>query len=269
MPNVVRLAILMLMAVSAAALPTAKVEANIKKDRSSVCDLQSCIDAEKQIIDLQQRLALVNHKTIDFADRDYFQEANEKLRTAPNETHSVVFLGDSITGFWGSTPAGFFPGKHYINRGVAGQTTSQMLLRFQQDVISIHPRVVVILGGINDLASGGDLDKTANLIESNITSMSQIAKFSHVTVILASLTPLGPKWSEDIRKAVVALNLWMKTFALMNGCIYLDYFSGLVDPKGAYRSDLTGDGLHPNDAGYRVMAAHADAALREALRTSN
>jgi lysophospholipase L1-like esterase len=212
----------------------------------------------------------------DFGRLARYAEANAAL-TASSEEVPAVFFGDSITDNWSKAGfGGFFPGKRYVNRGIGSQTTSQMLLRFQPDVLALKPRAVVILAGTNDIA-GNSGPVTPATIEQNLASMAELAEHHHVRVVLASLLPV----SDDKRDAkdlpiartkdrplatLRALNTWMQEYAHANGHVYLDYFRALADDKGTFKPELTDDGLHPNAAGYALMRPLAEAALAEALK---
>jgi lysophospholipase L1-like esterase len=198
-----------------------------------------------------------------------YRTANEGL-PSPNSTEQrVVFFGDSITDAWGrSEQTGvFFPGKPYENRGIGGQTTPQMLVRFQQDVIRLHPAAVVILAGTNDIA--GNTGPTTNqMIEDNFTSMVDIAKQSGIKVVLASITPAyAYPWKPGIQpvERIRALNKWLQDFCAGNGCVYLDYYNSMADANGAMLPGLSSDGVHPTAKGYAVMAPLAEAAIAQAL----
>jgi lysophospholipase L1-like esterase len=204
----------------------------------------------------------------DWPDLARYRAADQKLAAAPAKDR-VVFLGDSITDGWGRRQGNvFFPGEPYVNRGISGQTTPQMLIRFQQDVVSLKPVVVVILAGTNDIA--GNTGPTTNeQIEDNFKSMIAIAKQNHIKVVLASLTPaLAYPWRPGVHpvKRILALNAWIKQEAADQGLVYLDYFSAMADRQDGMKPELTVDGVHPNAAGYRVMAPLAEHAIREALK---
>jgi lysophospholipase L1-like esterase len=197
-----------------------------------------------------------------------FASANARLPApAPGEDR-VVFMGNSIFEVWTRHFPTAFPGKPYINRAIGGQTTPQMLVRFRQDVIALKPKVVVILAGTNDIA-GNTGPATLEMIENNLASMSELAKANGIRVVLASVLPVYRyAWRPSIRQpaqTVVALNRWMRDYARRNGHVYLDYHAAMADERLGMRGDLSGDGVHPNDAGYRVMAPLTEAAIREAL----
>ncbi|HEY8166486.1 MAG TPA: SGNH/GDSL hydrolase family protein [Gemmatimonadaceae bacterium] len=196
-----------------------------------------------------------------------FAEANTKLGAPARGEDRVVFMGNSITEGWKPPLETMFPGKPYINRGIGGQTTPQMLVRFRQDVIALKPKVVVILAGTNDIA-GNTGPSTVEMIENNLASMAELAKAHGIRVVLASVLPVySYTWRPSVQPipAIAALNDWMKDYARRNGMVYLDYFSAMVDERRGLRNDLTYDGVHPNEAGYRVMAPLTVSAIRKAL----
>jgi acyl-CoA thioesterase-1 len=161
-----------------------------------------------------------------------------------------------------------FPGKAYVGRGVSGQTTPQMLVRFRQDVIGLKPAVVVILAGTNDIA-GNTGPSTQAMIQDNLVSMVELARANDIRVVLSSVLPASEyRWRPglDPGPKIVALNAWMRTYAAERGVVYLDYHSAMADEQLGLGPDLSPDGVHPNEAGYRVMAPLADAAIRTALQ---
>lgn len=189
----------------------------------------------------------------------------------PSAPPRAVFIGDSITESWTPLFGDLFPGKSYVGRGVSGQTTAQILTRFQRDVVALRPRVVVILAGTNDIAENGG-PVTLEMIEDNIASMTDIARAHHVRVVLSSVLPvLDYPWRKGLQPApkIRALNAWLKSYASHNGAVYLDYYSAVVDSAGGFRADLTRDGVHPNLAGYQVMAPLAEKAIAAALRSTS
>ena len=182
----------------------------------------------------------------------------------------VVFYGDSITDFWGrgQDTGTFFPGKGYINRGISGQTTPQMLVRFEQDVVHLQPAVVVILAGTNDIA-GNTGPSTPQMIEDNYTAMTKIAQGSGIKVVLASITPAYRyAWKPSIQpvEEIRELNGWIRSFCATGACTYLDYYSAMSDAKGAMLPGYSKDGVHPTAKGYAVMAPLAEAAIATALK---
>lgn len=187
---------------------------------------------------------------------------------APGEQR-VVFMGDSITDGWGRQHGKFFPGKPYINRGISGQTTPQMLIRFRPDVIALKPKAVVILAGTNDIA-GNTGPMTLEDIEGNLQSMAELAKANGIRVILSSVLAtsdyIRPQTERRPNEKIRQLNDWMKAYAAKNGHVYLDYYTPTLDESGVLKKDLTYDGLHPNAAGYEVMGPLAEKAIAQALR---
>lgn len=207
--------------------------------------------------------------TDDFGELARYRDADAALGPPAADENRVVFLGDSITDYW--KLADYFPGKPYLNRGIDGQSTPQMLVRFRQDVIDLHPRVLVVLAGTNDIA--GVTGPTRNEdIEANYASIAELARAHHIRVVFSSLLP-AHNYTEDAkesftlrpRERIVALNAWLKSYCARNGLVYLDYFSALLDDKGMLSRDLSDDGLHPNPAGYKIMAPLADKAIAKAI----
>jgi lysophospholipase L1-like esterase len=218
---------------------------------------------------LQTELAR-DHKILqDWPNLGRYHDDNARLNPPALSEVRVVFMGDSITDGWGRAQnSKFFPGKPYVNRGISGQTTPQMLIRFRPDVIALQPKVVVILAGTNDIA-GNTGPETLDFIEGNLTSMAELAKANGIRVVLASVMPvcdyIKPQTSQRPPEKILALNAWIKDYCARNGCTYLDYYSAMVDPHGMFKQELTYDGLHPNAAGYEVMAPLAQEAIDQAL----
>ena len=216
----------------------------------------------------QYRASRISIYTDDFGQLARYREADRALAPATGEKR-VVFLGDSITEYW-KLP-NYFPGKPYINRGVDGQTTPEMLVRFRQDVIHLHPKVVVILAGTNDIA--GVTGPTFNEdIEANYASMAELARAHRIRMVFASVLPVhnythdaGESFALRPRARILALNKWLKDYCAKNRLVYLDYFSALVDERGMLQRALADDGLHPTDAGYRIMASLVEKAIQKAL----
>jgi len=210
----------------------------------------------------------------DWANLARYREANASLPKPATGDARVVFLGDSITDGWQQPRyGGFFPGKPYVDRGISGQTTPQMLLRFRPDVIALAPRAVVILAGINDIA-GNTGPTTDEEIEGHLASICELAKANGIKVVLASLLPVSeyhvapkgvPQTTTRPMSRVRAVNDWLKAYAQANGHVYLDYFSAMVDGKGLLREELSEDDLHPNPKGYAIMGPLAEAAIARAL----
>ena len=207
--------------------------------------------------------------TEDWPNLARYAADNAALPALGSDEKRVVFFGDSITDAWGRSPTAgvFFPGKPYVNRGISGQTTPQMLVRFQQDVIHLHPAAVVILAGTNDIA-GNTGPTTQQMVEDNFSSMAAIARQNGVKVILASITPAyAYPWKPEIHPVdrIVELNRWLKEFCASNGYVYLDYYSAMADTKGAMLPGLAVDGVHPTAKGYAVMGPLAEQAIAQAL----
>src|SRR5688572_3210163 len=204
---------------------------------------------------------------VDWPGLQRYREANASLAApAPNESR-VVFYGNSITEGWARHFAEMFPGKPYIGRGISGQTTPQLLVRFRQDVVALRPRAVVVLAGTNDIA-GNTGPSTLEMIQDNLASMAEIAKANGIKVILSSVLPVYDyRWRPGLEPApkIVALNRWMADYARRNGLVYLDYHSAMSDERQGMKADLSYDGVHPNEAGYRVMAPLAERAIGAAL----
>jgi acyl-CoA thioesterase I len=207
--------------------------------------------------------------TDDYGQLSRYRDANAKLPPSAGDESRVVFFGDSITDGWPIDE--YFPGKPYINRGIGGQTTPQMLVRFRQDVIDLHPKVVVILAGTNDIA-GNTGPMRLEDIEADYASLSELARASHIRVVFSSVLPVHSytERSKDFfaqrpPEKILALNRWLKAYCEAHGSTYLDYFSAMVDDKGYMKKDLADDGLHPNAAGHKIMAPLAEAAIAKAL----
>ena len=198
-----------------------------------------------------------------------YRADNEKLAAPAAGEKRVVFMGDSITDAWGRRGGTFFPGKPYVNRGISGQTTPQMLIRFRPDVIALKPAVVVILAGTNDIA-GNTGPMTLEMIEDNIISMVQLAKANGIKVVLSSVMPVcdyhRPQMARRPPEKIIALNQWIAEYAAKQGAVYLDYYSAMLDDAKLLRKEITGDGLHPNDAGYAIMEPLAQVAIDKALK---
>jgi len=203
----------------------------------------------------------------DWPNLGRYADNDAKLKPAAKGERRVVFLGDSITDSWELSH--YFPHKPYVNRGISGQTTPQMLVRFRPDVIDLQPKAVLILAGTNDLA-GNTGPMTLEMIENNLASMSDLARSHSIALVFASLLPVsdyGPdkQTMHRLPEKIRQLNAWIQRYCQKHGLIYLDYYSHLLDKNGMLRGDLSQDGLHPNAAGYKIMAPLADAAIRKAL----
>jgi lysophospholipase L1-like esterase len=205
----------------------------------------------------------------DWANLAHYRDANDSLGAPAHGEKRAVFMGNSITASWQPFFATMFPGKPYIGRGISGQTTPQMLVRFRADVVALRPRVVVILAGTNDIA-GNTGPSTLEMIEDNLASMAELARANGITVVLSSVLPVYDyPWKPGLEPAqkIVTLNAWIKAYANAHGAVYLDYYHAVVDARGGMRPDLASDGVHPTEAGYRLMAPLAERAIERALRS--
>jgi lysophospholipase L1-like esterase len=225
------------------------------------------VQAEQPLNDYQ-RSQMANWAR-DFAELHRYRTANQELGAPVSGEHRIIFYGDSITDKWSLSQ--YFPGRNYINRGISGQTTSQMLLRFRQDVIDLDPQIVVILAGTNDIA-GNTGPISIEDIEGNITSMAELARAHDIALVLSSVTPVNnytpasQRFFADRPPAeILRLNEWMKAYCANTNCYYLDYFDSMVDGSGLLRRGLSEDGLHPNDAGYKIMAPLAQSAIDKTM----
>ena len=202
----------------------------------------------------------------DWAQLARYRDENRRLPPPGAARPRVVFLGDSITESWSLADLGLDQ-LEVLNRGIGGQTTPQMLVRFRQDVVELKPAVVHILAGTNDLA-GNTGPTTLEAIENNLSSMVEIAAANHIAVVLASVLPtVDYPWRRGLEPAgkIAALNDWMRAYARQHKLVYADYDSAVVDARGGFKSALADDGVHPNRAGYAAMGPIARAAIREAL----
>ncbi len=203
----------------------------------------------------------------DWPKLNKYQKDNAELRPLESGQKRTVFMGDSITEFWSVSSPDFFVGKPYVNRGISGQTTPQMLIRFRADVIALKPSVVVLLAGINDIAENTG-PSTLEMIMNNITSMSELAKANHIKVILCSVLPAFDfPWRKELAPAekIVALNTMIKQYANANKILYLDYYSAMVDERKGLKAEYSNDGVHPNKAGYEVMNPLVEKAIAKVL----
>ncbi len=200
-----------------------------------------------------------------------YKDENAKLSVPTANENRVVFMGNSITDGWINLDSAYFSAHPYIDRGISGQTTPQMLIRFKQDVIDLKPKVVVILAGTNDIA-GNTGPSTLEMIEDNLSSMAMLAKAADIAVVLSSVLPAYDyPWRPGLQPAekIITLNKWIKDYALKNDCFYLDYFSSMVDDRKGMKAGYSQDGVHPNLAGYKVMEALAEKTIAIALQKSN
>lgn len=228
--------------------------------------------------DIKAQAARSDARLKDWPQLARYREANTTITVPAKNQDRVVFMGDSITDGWQNPKyGGFFPGKPYIDRGIGGQTTPQMLIRFRPDVIALQPKVVVILAGTNDIA-GNTGPMALAAIEDNLTSMFDLAHANGIRVVIASLLPISDYEKNKDGQAIiqskqrppeqiVSLNAWMQKYAAAHGGIYLDYYSAMADEKGFLKEELSEDGLHPNQKGYDVMAPLAEQAVAMALKS--
>jgi lysophospholipase L1-like esterase len=211
------------------------------------------------------RLWNLHMLTRDFGQLCRYAAADRDLLAARQPVR-VVFMGDSITDNWINLSKGFWA-EGRVDRGISGQTTPQMLVRFRQDVLDLHPQAVHIMAGTNDVA-GNTGAATIGTVEGNIASMAEMARAHGIKVILASILPAGAfPWSPAIKPVpqIAALNAWLRSYARANGFTYVDYFAALADPQGAMKPGLSSDGVHPTAQGYAVMEPIAKAAVAKAL----
>jgi len=196
-----------------------------------------------------------------------YKEDNLKLGLPNPDENRIVFMGNSITEGWKETDPNFFKNKPYIDRGISGQTTPQMLVRFRADVVNLKPKVVVILAGTNDIA-GNTGPSTLEMIEDNIASMIEIANANNIKTVLCSVLPVYDyPWSPGLKPAqkIVELNVWIKTYADKNNIAYADFFTPMADEKDGLKKEYSEDGVHPNLNGYKIMNPIVEAAILQAL----
>ena len=209
-----------------------------------------------------------NIKAQDWANLNKYQTQNASLPIPTAEQKRIVFMGDSITEFWGVIDPECFSGKPYINRGISGQTTPQMLIRFRADVIALRPTAVVILAGINDIA-GNTGSSSIEMIRDNIFSMVELAKVNHIKVILCSVLPAYDfpwKPNQEPIKKIKALNEILKNYAAANNIVYVDYYSAMVDKRLGLNIEYSNDGVHPNKTGYQIMQPIIEKAIGQVLK---
>jgi lysophospholipase L1-like esterase len=215
----------------------------------------------------QQQNERMHRQLQDWAELSRYHDDDVRVGPAHGQTR-VAFLGDSITDGWHLDQ--YFPGKPYVNRGISGQTTPQMLVRMRPDVIDLEPQVMLVLAGTNDL-SGNTGPETTQQIEENYASIAELARAHNIFVIFASVLPVsdyGPHPMTQGRppEKILELNNWLKQYTAQHGLMYLDYFSHMVDEHGFLRKELSEDGLHPNAAGYKIMAPLAEQAIEQAQK---
>ncbi|MDA3870892.1 MAG: SGNH/GDSL hydrolase family protein [Candidatus Marinimicrobia bacterium] len=207
--------------------------------------------------------ASFTQENVDWANLNRYKNENLELKRISNNSNRVIFMGNSITEVWIKNSPEFFKSNSYIGRGISGQTTAQMLIRFRADVVNLNPKVVVLLCGTNDIAGNQGLS-TLEMIEDNIVSMTEIAKSNNIKVILCSVLPVYDyPWKKGIEPAykIIKLNNWLKKHSLKNDIYYLDYFSSFVDKKNGMKSQYSYDGVHPNKNGYKIMESLVQKAI--------
>ncbi|MEX8547750.1 MAG: SGNH/GDSL hydrolase family protein [Mucilaginibacter sp.] len=203
----------------------------------------------------------------DWADLHHYAAKNAALPVPAKRDKRVIFLGSSIFERWSVLMPEFFANKNYVNRGISGQISPQLLIRFRQDVINLKPKAVIILAGSNDIA-GNRGHVTNETIMDNIKSMAELAKRNHIKVILCDYLPVFDyPWRKGIEPAdkIIALNKQIEAYAKQKHLVVLDYFTPLADEKNGQKAELTLDGVHPNAAGYKIMADVTEAAIKKAL----
>ena len=213
------------------------------------------------------KLAAMQKKLDDWPQLERYREANAALAAPAAGEKRVVFYGDSITDAWAQHPDWFFPGRPYVGRGISGQTTPQMLVRVQQDVVHLQPAVAVILAGTNDIA-GNTGPSSPEMIEDNFESMIAIARANGIRVVVSSILPADHfAWRPGVQPAeqIRAMNRRLKAMCVREGLVYLDYYTAMVNAQGGLDPDLAKDGVHPTAKGYAVMSPLAEKAIAEAL----
>ncbi len=207
------------------------------------------------------------NQTNDWPQLRRYRSANALLIAPAENENRVVFMGNSITDGWINVSPDFFKGKPYLDRGISGQTTPQMLVRFRQDVIDLHPKVVVILAGINDIA-GNTGPSSVEMIEDNLASMAQLAMANGIKVVMCSVLPAYSfPWRPAIDpvQKIIDVNRWIKNFTTKNNLVYVDYYSAMADGRKGLPENLSKDGVHPNAAGYSIMEPLVEKGIAEAL----
>jgi len=200
------------------------------------------------------------HDDQDWANLARYRDSDAELAKLPAGTNEVIFMGASVVEFW-TKNGDFFPGKPYVNRGIAGQITAQNLVRFRPDAINLKPKVILILCGSNDISANLTLENMGN----NIMSMTELALANKIKIVLSSLTPVcGAIVADRPPEKIMAYNAWLKSYAEQAGVVFVDMYSPLIGPDGLFRQDLTIDCLHPNKAGYAIMAPRALDAIKKA-----
>ena len=227
-----------------------------------------CVSAQNGASSADSSRQAIENFTDDWANLRHYQTENEQLAVPESNDKRVVFLGSSIFEHWTKHMPEFFSNRNYINRGIAGQISPQLLIRFQQDVINLKPKAVIILAGSNDIAGGTGHVSTESIMN-NIKSMAELANANGIKVIICAYLPVYDyPWRTGLKPAdkIIDLNRAIKLFALKNKHTVLDYFTPFADERNGQKADLTLDGVHPNAAGYRIMAKITEEAIAKALR---
>jgi len=227
----------------------------------------SVVPSQAPPVDLAKQIATMQDKLNDWAQLQRYRADNATLPAPVAGEKRVVFYGDSITDAWARTPSQFFPGRNYVGRGISGQTTPQMLVRFQQDVVHLKPAVVVILAGTNDIA-GNTGPSSPEMIEDNFESMVAIAKANGIRMVISSILPASHypwKPEEQPAEPIRAMNMRLKALAEREGLVYLDYYTPMANAQGGLDPQLAKDGVHPTAKGYAVMSPLAEKAIAETL----
>ena len=228
-----------------------------------------CPDVARAIRDMMTN----DTRLRDWPNLSRYRQADADLERS-GDAVPVVFLGDSITDRWDDEGSGgFFPGRHYVNRGIGGQTTPQMLIRLRPDVLSHHPKVMVLLAGTNDIA-GNTGPMSDEDVEQNIAAIAELSAASGVKVVLAGILPISdyhqkpdqvPQVIRRPMSRIAAINAWIKQYAAAHGHVFLDYAPGISDARGMLKAEFSEDDLHPNALGYAQMAPLAEAAIAKAM----
>jgi lysophospholipase L1-like esterase len=211
-----------------------------------------------------QQIAAMRARLADWPQLEHYRAANAALPPVTAGQQRVIFYGASVAEYWGTRGGAFFPGKPYLNRGIGGQNSAQMLVRFRQDVIHLHPAAVVFLESTNDISQKMEAEQS----EDNWQSIAELAKANGIQMILTSITPSSHfPWSPGMHPAetIIARNAWLKEYAASHSLIYVDFFPVLANAENGMKADLTVDGVHPNKQGYAAMAPLAQAAIDQAL----
>ena len=223
----------------------------------------------RRILSIGLMMALcITLQAQDWANLNYYRKANSLLENPEKDEDRIVFMGNSITEFWKNIHPEFFHEKPYVNRGICAQTTSQMLLRFRADVLNLHPKIVVFLGGTNDIA-GNTGNVTLDMIEDNIFSMIDLAQANDIAVVLCSILPVYDyPWSpgKEPAQKIIELNNALQFYAETHELTFVDFHTPMKDNRNGLRIEFGEDGVHPNIAGYLIMEPLVEAAITKELQ---